>query len=125
MEKEKKNTHENTMKVSEVRLGMRVVCTDFLERLVKNPQDGYDTRYIVKITGVVTGVRNSEVEIKVEQVTSENLRRQGSAWMLDDSVFKRPPYNPGDVYVCKLQKKIIENLVYKGRREIYLKKLNK
>lgn len=77
---------------------------------------------IVKLEGYVVKKENNEIDIKIDQITSKNLIKKNSSWIIDKTVFKKPPYTIGKTYGFKEKNKSIDDAVSKGYHKIYFTK---
>ncbi len=106
--------------MEEIKVGMQVTCVDCLEHIMKDAGYGSSFRYIVRIKGTVKGVIGSVVNMTITEITSKYLKKDGSKWVPDRSVHKKPPYSVGDTYVCQPGEDKIDNAVSTGKHVISL-----
>ena len=112
------NNDGQKLPVEKIKVGMQVTCVDCLEHIMKDPEYGSSFRYIVKIKGTVNHVTGSVVNMTITEIRFRYLKKDGTKWVPDRSVHKRPPYDVGDTYVCQPGEDEIDNAVSTGKHVI-------
>ncbi len=108
---------ENTLDTGNIKIGEPINCVQLLERKMKYSNEHF--KYIVTIYGVVKKIEPPEVYIKIENISVENLKKENTTWIKDQSVAKKPPYTIGKTYVFRAKHDFIDDIVSTGVHKIY------
>jgi hypothetical protein len=108
---EKKIATQDTIKI-----GGPITCVQSHERKMKSSDEHF--KYIVTIQGTVAKIESPDIFITVKKVSVQNLKKENSTWIKDQSVVKRPPYADGNTYAFRAKHEVIDNVVSTGVYEI-------
>jgi|GEM_PF-5468415 uncharacterized Zn ribbon protein len=108
---------KNVLSADQINPGNKIICIKELKRKMKESNE--HLKYTVRIYGTVEKKEGSEIFIKVDEVSSVNLKKKNKTWVKNDSVIKKPPYEPGKTYGFTEKNTTINDAVSTGYYKIY------
>jgi len=100
-----------------IKKGSKITCIKILEKNMKISDEHF--KNIVKLSGEVTKKSIDEVYLKIEKISSFNLKKENNSWVKDNSIVKKPPFEIDEEYPFQEKNQIIDNDVSKGFYKIF------